>query len=145
MDGPIPVLDKSIICDVAENCVHADEFEICKLQTEKCVEYKERFPEHKPIKFGKRITVSAEYRRHWKRKPRNKVSPVGTDYKYWSILEWKQSRKGIFLGYRHLRDGYVERSYDEGNYFVMDNQIKVALVCLSPYENPIYVPLNSIS
>jgi len=145
MEGPIPVPDKTLTCNQALTCENAGNIDACRNSDgSRCESYVEVEIIRPKIKFGKRITVTAEFRRHWKRKPRNKVSSIGTSYKFWSKLNYMQSRTGIFLGYRFIRDGFIERTHDEGDSFIMDKQHKVALVCLSERENPIYVPLDSI-
>lgn len=47
---------------------------------------------------------------------------------------------GIFLGYRTLNNG-IQNS--EGKY-TPQKYIKVALVCFSPKQNPIYVPAYQV-
>lgn len=108
--------------------------------------------EHVKIPFGKRVTVSAVLKRYWKTKTNPKEKPYpgqtsplrGRPFKYWKSLEMKISRKGIFLGYRTLSDGYLDYDYEEGNTFIPEKFFKVALVCLSERENPVYVPLKFI-
>ncbi len=105
------------------------------------------------ILFGKRIIVSAVLKREWKLKSNPKEQPYPgifdkktpkRGYKFWDTVEIKVPRYGIFLGYRTLFDGFIERDYDEGDQFTISKHYRVALVCLSERENPVYVPLNSI-
>jgi len=108
------------------------------------------------LKFGQRVTVDQKYSRWWKHKvdKRKVVLPGGgskREFKFWKteILPinnktGKSARRGIFLGYRHLANGFLHRSYDEGTEFDRAETFKVALVCLSERENPIYVPLENI-
>lgn len=142
LKGPQPVPDPEITCRSSKTCINSGDFKACTTSDgSRCEVYKEEEPIKIP--FGKRVTVSAELRRRWKQKALpNKRQQSG--YKYWFTEEMKSPRKGIFLGYRHLRDGYIRKSFDEGDEFVMDKQHKAALVCLSERENPIYVPLDHI-
>jgi hypothetical protein len=49
----------------------------------------------------------------------------------------------IFLGYRTVRNGTVDRD-EESTYFTAKEFIKVALVSPSLLLNPVYVPLDKI-
>jgi hypothetical protein len=55
---------------------------------------------------------------------------------YWPI----KPRKGIFLGSRTLWNGTRSWEGEVGNIFEPEEHIKAALVCLSTWENPVYVP-----
>lgn len=65
-------------------------------------------------------------------------------YKYWKHFEFIKSRSGIFLGNRTLSNGFVEYDSDDGYSFDGKEYIKVALICLSERECPIYVPIDSV-
>jgi len=65
-------------------------------------------------------------------------------YKYWKIITLPSVRSGIFLGYRTIFDGTISYDYEEGHSFIQNKKIRVALVCLSDRENPIYVPIESL-
>jgi len=69
----------------------------------------------------------------------------GKRYKYWNPRELNPIRSGIFLGNRTLMNGFTHYYSDEGYTFDKKEIIKVALVCLSDRENPIYVPLDNIN
>jgi len=108
------------------------------------------------LKFGQRVTIDQKYSRWWKKRkdPRKlNILPSGRkyEYKFWKadILPinnktGKSARRGIFLGYRTLRNGFLDRDYQEGTTFDTHESFKVALVCLSEHENPIYVPLENV-
>ena len=108
------------------------------------------------LKFGQRVTVYCKYSRHWTHKIDKRSTVLlrnkGTrEFKFWKVdvlpinkKTNKSARSGIFLGYRHLANGFLHRSYDEGTEFEREETFKVALVCLSECENPIYVPLENI-
>ncbi len=65
-------------------------------------------------------------------------------YKYWKHFEFIKSRSGIFLGNRTLSNGFVDYDSDDGYTFDGKEYIKVALICLSERECPIYVPIDNI-
>jgi len=145
MKGPQPIKDPNLTCNSANTCAWAGDYEACTYSDgSRCDAYE---LSDNPIKipFGKRVVVSCEYQRSWSMKPKSPLIKRSNEYKSWIKQEMIIPRKGIFLGYRFIRDGFIERSYDEGSYFVMDKQHKVALVCLSERENPIYVPLTCIT
>lgn len=107
------------------------------------------------LKFGQRVIVDSKYSRWWKKceDPRELEllpSKRKYEYKYWkeellpiNNKTGKSARNGIFLGYRTLRNGFVNR-YHDGTTFDALESIKVALVCLSRTENPIYVPIKNM-
>jgi len=64
-------------------------------------------------------------------------------HRHWKIVELNTPSSGIFLGYRTIFNGYISYDMEDGNSFVQTEKIKVALVCLSERENPIYVPLDN--
>lgn len=51
---------------------------------------------------------------------------------------------GLFIGYRNVQEGYTERDYEEGHYFVPVAYQKVALVVRNSTTNPVYVHLDDI-
>ena len=86
------------------------------------------------MKFGDRVKVKAVLRRE--------CSPYdehrGLYKNEWKPQELTEIRNGIYLGKRRLIDGTVSYS-NEGAIFKAEKYVRVALVCLSEKENPIYV------
>lgn len=99
------------------------------------------------LTFGASVTVTATLRRreHTKRDPNGRNRYI----KEWarsddSFLNQKMKKAGIFLGYRTLSNGETEYLGEDGASYSPDNYFRAALVCLSPRENPVYVPLDAI-
>lgn len=138
--------ETGVTCNQHRECVNVGKFKACTYSDgSRCSAFLKKEIADIKIPFGKKVKVTGEYRRYWKRKiPPGIKTSNGHNYKYWHINHWKFEREGIFLGYRHIRDGYVYHHYDEGSEFNMDRQIKAGLVCLSEHENPIYVPLTEL-
>lgn len=64
--------------------------------------------------------------------------------KEWDTIDIKE-RRGIFLGYRTLSNGYREYDSEEVGYVYYPREyIKAALVAFSVRMNPIYVPADCI-
>jgi hypothetical protein len=68
----------------------------------------------------------------------------GRDRAYWLPVVWKNQREGMFIGYRHLSNGEIERNYDEGHIYYPKDIIKVGLVVFNERENPKYIPMNML-
>lgn len=139
--------ETGMTCNQHTECANAGKYKACTYSDgSRCAAFLKKEINNIHLPFGNMVMVDAQYHRHWKRKHNPRYSKLTREheYKYWHIDHWKFSRKGIFLGYRHLKDGWIYRSYDEGTEFDMNVSFKVGLVCLSEHENPIYVPLENI-
>ena len=74
--------------------------------------------------------------------------------KYWRAYDWHDgarywdvepcNAKGLFLGYRWLSDGTMER-FDYESIYSRTHTYKVALVSINARTNPVYVPLSAIA
>lgn len=85
----------------------------------------------KVFEFGQRVKISKVLVRRWEkgggRKSWKPYKMIGEDY-----------AEALYLGRRTLRNGVVNRDYDEGNTFIADEYIRVHMVC-RPGRNPDYV------
>jgi hypothetical protein len=64
-------------------------------------------------------------------------------FTYWD-LKLIEINKGIFLGYRYIKEGYIEYDPENGNYFYCTKSTKVALISPDSKRNPIYVPIDDL-
>ena len=86
------------------------------------------------LNLGDRVTVKAQYTRQ-KRGPRRR----------W-VAETQSERSAIFVGWRHLANGYME-NYDGSQgcaEWRPQETIKAALVVFNERKNPVYVPVDAI-
>lgn len=67
-------------------------------------------------------------------------------FKRWVNSKYKKPVKfnAVFLGYRTLQDGHLERDSHFGNCFIPVKFTQVALVSFSATQNPVYVSLDRI-
>jgi len=84
------------------------------------------------LEFGCKVSISGKYVRI--SRSRNK-----------EYVAKEFSAKGIFLGHRTITNGYTVFDNYDGPYWVATSHMRVALVCVSPNENPIYVPIEAVS
>ena len=63
------------------------------------------------------------------------------EFKFWKKFEFPGS--GIFIGTRTLKNGNREFDCEEGYTFVPTEYITAALICPSPSQNPVYVPMEA--
>ena len=95
-----------------------------------------------PLKFGQTVHFSEKMRREQTKKRWHSSHKWDQWGREWVAIPWPAS--GIFLGYRWLKDGVVDRDWEYGDTFYAYQQRKVALVCPNHRTNPVYLPLNSI-
>jgi len=93
------------------------------------------------MKFLQKIIVGKKLSRVTITKSVNKAI---FNYKKWIAIETPQTYV-YFLGYRTLRNGYIDYHGDEGGVvFESDETVKVALVIKNRTENPFYVPVEAM-
>jgi len=93
------------------------------------------------MKFLQKITVDKKLCRVSITKNVNKAT---LNYKKWTAIE-TPSTNVYFLGYRTLRNGYIDYYGDEGGIvFDCDGTVKAALVIKNRTENPFYVPVETM-
>lgn len=95
------------------------------------------------MELGSTITITKVYRRRTRYERRIPRQHYDTRMKVWEAWEIKP-RAAIFLGWRTLRNGASEWEDEVGFVFDADSYFKVALVCFSTRENPVYVPVESV-
>ncbi len=98
------------------------------------------------LNYGKEYWYSQKYIKKY----RNIIIPESEhniEYKklfaYW-IPESIKINNGIFLGYRYIKEGYIEYGGGVGNYFYCTKSTKVALISPDSKRNPIYVPIDNL-
>lgn len=90
------------------------------------------------LKFGDVVVIPHKLNRA--------SSYVGNQWwKIWSIKPFPKPVTGILIGFRTLQEGVT--TYDEecGRYFTPKTYLKVALVALSAYKNPVMCMLDSVN
>jgi len=93
------------------------------------------------MKFLQKIIVGKKLSRITITKSVNKAI---FNYKKWIAIETPPTTV-YFLGYRTLRNGYLDyRGYEEGTLFKSDGTVKAALVIKNRIENPFYVPVETM-
>jgi len=93
------------------------------------------------MKFLQKITVNKKLCRVSTTKHINKAT---LNYKKWTAIETPPTNV-YFLGYRTLRNGYIDYYGDEGGVvFKGDGTVKAALVINNRTENPFYVPVETM-
>jgi len=85
------------------------------------------------IKFGDQVLITKKYRRHKKE---------GLIKEY---LPENFKSDGIFLGLRTITNGYSECWGNEPCYWMATESFRVGLVIINERENPVYVPIDSIT
>jgi hypothetical protein len=97
------------------------------------------------LNYGKEYYYSQRYIKRYKNItiPKTEHNIEYTKlFTYWS-LKLIEINKGIFLGYRYIKDGYIEYGI-VGNYFNHTKITKVALISPDSKRNPIYVPIDNL-
>jgi hypothetical protein len=99
------------------------------------------------MNLGDTLIITQVYKRRERSVP---VDGKGHVYhvtrKEWIIWPIKP-RGAIFLGWRTLSNGVREWEDEVGAIFIPDKDgyLKAAMVCFSTRENPVYVPVESLS
>jgi hypothetical protein len=93
------------------------------------------------LKFGDRVVVANLMMRRFSDDGHTKAWEPWPAY-----IKPKAPREGIFLGYRTLQNGIVHYGYggDDPTTWEQTSTVRVALVCFSERENPLYAPLDAI-
>jgi hypothetical protein len=98
------------------------------------------------MKFGDRVRVKSVLRRSTEYRKRKNYSGREREQRY---KLWKETpiseRSGILIGFRTLINGFTFWENDVGYIFDGNERFKAALVVFSEKENPVFVPLSSIS
>lgn len=90
------------------------------------------------MKFGDKVIARGSLRRT------EDYVPHGMNRAYWVPVVWKTPQSGILIGWRHLSDGEVDVSYDEGSQYYPKKHFKVGLVVFNERQNPRYIPMNML-
>jgi hypothetical protein len=62
---------------------------------------------------------------------------------FWEAEEI-ESKTGLFLGFRYLRNGFMKWSEYYGSKFVPTETVKVCLVSFDAIANPVYAPVDEV-
>ncbi len=95
------------------------------------------------LPLGTKVEITHVYRRLFEiRNVPNSGRPQGV--RYWAKRELPKPEVGVFIGYRTITDGWIERSEEGGVWRPIEWRL-CALVVTGPRKNPVCVPPPYIS
>lgn len=92
-----------------------------------------------PQKLGDKIVFSEIYERKSFRRQKE-GSIFSKNCREWQLKKLPEPKEGIVIGYRILRNGFVEYD-DETSGFVSENFFPAILVCFSLYRKPVLIQM----